>query len=394
MNLFYTITAYPPSIGGAQSNIHELCRRLKDRHSVRVASFWSSNRTDWLLGTTWNAPGGRPYEIDGVHVTPIDYSTKERLEISPWVLVYYAWQSMSIQKIADSLLPKLREISGKPDLIHHGRVGREPLAFASLKLARELGVPFILTAYHHPRWNGWIHHNYQHLYRQADAIIALTDAERETLVDLGVKQEQVFVVGTGAILSSTYDPSAVRAKYGLDGPVVLFLGQKYRYKRFDHLVKAAPIVWSKHPNTHFLFLGPRTAYSQRIFARSHDPRIIETEAVNLEEKTAALAACDILCLPSTQECFGSVFVEAWKMGKPVIGADIPAVSSVITNGVDGYVVPAEPMYLAKKIIELLDSPTLRKRMGENGLQKAESQYEWSTLSTRLENIYQTVLGIK
>lgn len=388
-----TITAYPPSIGGAQSNIHQLCLRLKEHHQVRVATFWSNNRTDWLMGTTWNAPGGLPYKIDGIDVTPINFSINERASMTPWVIGYYPIQSIAINQLSKYITQKLHQINAKPDIVHHGRVGREPLAFASHGYAKKVGAPFVLTPYHHPRWNGWIYRNFLKLYCQADAVIALTPAEADILEQLGVKRSRIFIIGTGAIIGNNYDPIAFREKYDIDGPMVLFLGQKYKYKGMDQILRAAPIVWSHHPHTKFVFIGPRTTYSEQLFNQIHDPRIIEIEPVSLDEKTSSLAACDLLCLPSSQECFGSVFIEAWKMGKPVIGADIPAISSVISDGLDGYICSCDPSDLANKIVTLLSDPDLRANMGKNGLLKAETQYEWSYLSEQVENVYKTVLGV-
>ncbi|MEW5985975.1 MAG: glycosyltransferase family 4 protein [Chloroflexota bacterium] len=424
VNIFFTQTAYPPAVGGAQEYLHQLARLLAERHQVQVASFWAVNRTDWLLGTTWLAPGGRPYVLDNVPVTLINLSRLERLRLSPWVLSYYLWQSQAIRRIAGVILPHLRQIAGRVDLIHHGRVGREPLAFASLALARELDIPFVLTPLHHPRWGGWLYRHYHHLYRQADAVMALTPAERDTLIALGVRPERIFVTGTGAVLSSAptisspefpqflgnlrnskelkgqvmeeqfqYDAADFRRRYRLSGPIVLFLGQKYPYKGFRPLLTAAPLVWEQCPETCFVFIGPRTRASQRVFRRVGDSRIVELGAVSLAEKTAALAACDVLCVPSTQESFGGVYVEAWQMGKPVIGANIATVSQVISDGVDGFVGPAEPTFLAGRLRQLLRDPTLRARMGEAGRRKAEQLYDWRALAGRTVEIYESLRGL-
>jgi hypothetical protein len=45
-------------------------------------------------------------------------------------------------------------------------------------LARDMGIPFVLTPFHHPRWSSWLFRVYHELYRSADAVLALTEAER------------------------------------------------------------------------------------------------------------------------------------------------------------------------------------------------------------------------
>ena len=61
-----------------------------------------------------------------------------------------------------------------------------------------------------------------------------------------------------------------------------------------------------------------------------------------------------------------MFTEAWSLGKPVIGSDIPAVAEVISHGEDGFSIPADPSLLAEHIVELLRDPALARRMGEAG----------------------------
>ncbi|WLT39507.1 hypothetical protein NON20_08505 [Synechocystis sp. B12] len=56
MKLLYTLTTYPPTIGGAQLHQHLLAQQLQSRHSLQVLTQWRTNRTDWLLGTTLKAP--------------------------------------------------------------------------------------------------------------------------------------------------------------------------------------------------------------------------------------------------------------------------------------------------------------------------------------------------
>ena len=172
------------------------------------------------------------------------------------------------------------------------------------------------------------------------------------------------------------------------------MGQKYRYKGIGALLRAAPIVWRRFPEVRFAFVGPRTAYSRRRFAATTDRRVLELDQVDLQEKTDALAACDILCVPSSQESFGGVFTEAWSLSKPVIGCDIPAVRQVIDDGRDGLLVEQGPGPIAEALVCLLESRTLMEEMGRRGKTKVESQFTWPRLATKTEAVYRRVLGAR
>lgn len=393
MNLLYTITAYPPSVGGAQIHLHELARRLAQRHCVEVAAHWAETRTDWLLGTTLRVPRTAAISpLDGVPVHLLRLTASERLGIMPYTLSYYLAKGLAIDRISDLLLRHLQPLAQGVELIHNSRVGREGLSFASLKLARRLGIPFVLTPNHHPRWVGWNYRHYIELYREADGVIALTQAEKGALVRLGVSAERISVTGVGPILADSFDAQSFRRSHGLEGPMVLFLGQKYRYKGCAALLQAAPLVWHRFPEASFVFIGPRTPYSDSLFRRYHDPRVLELGTVDLSVKTSALAACEMLCLPSTQESFGGVLTEAWALGKPVIGGDAPAVREIICEGVDGYVVEQKPEAIAERIVYLLDHPAVAGSMGAQGKQKAMARYTWEHLARATESVYRAVLG--
>jgi glycosyltransferase involved in cell wall biosynthesis len=393
VRLVLTATAYPPSIGGAQLLMHQLARQLEPQHAVEAVTQWTTNRTDWLLGTTLKAPR-KPstYSQDGVTVHQITLPETTRRRLAPLVLGYYAVQGMAVAHIATALAEEMEPFTGTAELIHNCRIGREGLSYASFQLARKKGIPFVFTPLHHPRWGTWLHRHFHRLYRQADAVIALTQGERKLLAGLGVDERRVHVTGMGPVLAEGGDGRRFREAHQLGSdPIVLFLGQKYAYKGTAALMSAVTEVWQKYPETRFVFIGPRTSYSRQLFGKQLDPRILELDAVNLQTKTDALAACTVLCVPSLQESFGGVYTEAWSLGKPVIGGDIAAVRSVIADGDDGFVVPQQPTIIAERLLWILKQPALAEAMGRRGQAKVIAHYTWPRLAEQTERVYEHVL---
>lgn len=394
MNLLLTLTAYPPYLGGAQLHMHQLARQLQVRHSVQVVTQWDEPRRDWLLGTTLRAPlEPRRYAFEGVTVDRITLPRAARQRLWPWVLAYYPLQRWALPRIAGELADMIAPFTAAADLIHNCRIGREGLSYASFQLARKRGVPFVLTPVHHPWWGGWLHRYYHRLYRAADAVLALTEAEKQELTRLGVAEDRIHVTGHGPVLADQADGARFRRQHRLEAwPIVLFVGQKYAYKGLSTLLAAAAHVWRTWPETRFVFIGPRTAYSRRLFRSINDPRLVELDTVSLQEKTDALAACDIFCLPSTQESFGGVFTEAWSLGKPVIGVDIPAVRELLADEVDGYLIQPRPEVLAERLLFLLERPDLRMTLGAAGRRKVEARYTWPRLADLTDQVYRQVLA--
>ena len=393
MKLLYTLTSYLPAVGGAQTHQHLLAQQIGSQNSVEVVSQWDRNRTDWLLGTTLNAPNQAiDYQVDGISVHRIGLSTGEKLRMAPWLPLYYPLMGVALPQIATLLETHLTPYAQTADLVHNVRIGREGLSAASFRAARRWQIPFVLTPVHHPRWVGWRYRCYLELYRQADGIFALTEAERQTLISLRVQPEKIHVIGHGPIVAKTAAPEAFRTKYGINGPVVLFLGQHYRYKGYGQLLEAATAVWQQRPEVEFVFIGPPVQDSEKAFAAMCDSRVHRLGHVSLQEKTDALAACELLCVPSTQESFGGVYTEAWLFEKPVIGCPIPAVSEVIEAGVDGFLVDQTPSAIADAILMLLADAPLRQSMGASGKAKVNRHYTWSAIGQKAMAAYVQILG--
>ncbi len=390
----FTATSYFPAVGGAQLYLHEVARRLVDGDPLRAVAFWERHRTDWLLGTTVNAPTG-PWrrQEDGIDVHGIALTAADRARVALPALSFYAAKSWAVRRICSVLTPKIEaEFDG--DLIHTSRIGREPFSFSSLEVARNQGVPFVFTPNHHPRWVGWNYREYLRLYTLADVLVVYTDAERDFLRGMGVDDRRIFVTGIGPVLAQQANGKQWKERLGIEGPVVLYLGQKFRYKNFQMLLQAAPEVWGRHPDTTFVFIGPPTKFSKGIFAgHESEPRIVELGRVSLEEKTSALEACDVLCLPSSQESFGMVLVEAWSMSKPVIAARSPAVSTLVDDGKDGFVVDPTPATLTRALLQLFDSSDLRRAAGEAGKEKVQRRFAWERVIQTVRDAYQAALTL-
>jgi phosphatidylinositol alpha-mannosyltransferase len=104
-----------------------------------------------------------------------------------------------------------------------------------------------------------------------------------------------------------------------------------------------------------------------------------------------LGDADLLCAPSlTGESFGMVLTEAFAAGTPVIASEIAGYSDVVTDGVDGVLVPpADPQALAEELQLLALEPERLAAMGEAGRRSAE-RYAWPRVADRVKQVYEWV----
>ncbi|MGA2065254.1 MAG: glycosyltransferase family 4 protein [Thermoguttaceae bacterium] len=391
MDILYASTLYPPAIGGSQIHLHCLVARLQAMgHRVQVVTHTSRYRTDWLRLSTFACERRRNYQYEGVPVAQLGLSAAGRLRAFPWAMCYYLLMGPAVRHLSALIGEQLAAIEAAPALVHVTRNGREFLAQAALDYARRRRIPLVLTPNHHPRWRGPLYRQYDRIYRAADALIVLTAAEKELLAaQKGIAPERIHVTGIGPVLAAEFSAEAFRRRYGVPGRFVLYLGQQFRYKGVGAVVAAAEAVWRRHPDVQFVFAGPHSAYSRRLFARRRDPRLVNLAGIDLETKTAALAACELLCLPSQQESFGGVYVEAWSQRKPVIGGRIPPIAAVIDDGRDGLLSSQSPDELAAALCRLLADPAQCAAMGQAGWEKVQRQYTWPVLAQKTLAVYQS-----
>ena len=179
-------------------------------------------------------------------------------------------------------------------------------------------------------------------------------------------------------------------------PVALFLGRKDKYKGLEISLQAFAQLHSRYPDLHFLAVGPETTDSQAMWPKYQDLKNLHIHgAVSDEEKLLALQACDFLVLPSVGEAFGIVFLEAWMMGKPVVGARMLAVSAVIDEYRDGLLAePEDADSLARQIAYLLDRPDRCAAMGQRGRAKVLANYTLPRITDRVEAVYQQVIDTR
>lgn len=280
----------------------------------------------------------------------------------------------------------------RPDLVHAFDAFRPEDLSTGLELARAWQVPFAVTPASAP--GVWPDREaVLDVCRRADAVFVLTRAERDLLTDNGVPSGVLHQVAQGAHLPGTADPGRFRRTHGIDGPMVLFLGRKMRSKGYAVLLEAARAVWERHPGTRLVFAGPRwddDCLEQ--FAAHADPRIIELGLVDEDDKHSALAACDLVCVPSTVDVFPLVYAEAWACGKPVIGADFAGSDEVVRHGHDGLLVSAAPGPVADAVCRLLDDPAERERMGRHGRERLRRELTWDAVTDRVHQVYSALVS--
>jgi glycosyltransferase involved in cell wall biosynthesis len=370
MKLLFTKRAYA-RVGGSESLAYQFATRLAARgHDVRVVCAQAFDDR-------------RVFTDEGVEV----------VQVKPrgGFLGSFADASTLVDLMRTDVLEWYAE---DRELIHN--IGREYLD-SSLEVAESLGTPIVLTPLaHRGQFHGGDTPSDFARYRRADAITTMTDWEKGWFAGEGVDAARIVTTGMGPNAARSRDGLAFRAAHGIpaDAPLVLYIGRKERYKGYIHVLDAAELVWRRHPDTRFVFIGIPGFYSSFFdeFARYADERIVDIERASGTEKSAALDACDVFAMPSLHETFGLGYLEAWLHERPVVGGDIPSLREVIAHGVDGFCVRQRADEVASAIQRLLDEPEMRSAMGRAGAAKLRERWDWDLVIDRVEEAYARALA--
>lgn len=230
--------------------------------------------------------------------------------------------------------------------------------------------------------------------RSAAVVFALTDEERQTLLDAAVPPERIVKIPQGPVLPGRADPQRLKRRLGATGPLVVFLSRKLETKGYRHLLAAAPHIWERHPDTMVVFAGPDAdGTASALFAAVADRRVVDLGVVDEDDKHSLLQAADILCVPTVADSFPLVFTEAWWCATAVVTGPFPGVGEVVRDGIDGRIVAAEPAAVAAAIIELLDDRETLERMARAGQLRAASDLNWDRAMEAVENGYRQAMRL-
>jgi len=238
------------------------------------------------------------------------------------------------------------------------------------------------------------------LGRCASAIVG-TEAEAEFVRARGARRVIVAGAGVDPARFEHKDGAGIRRRHGLgEAPVVAFVGRQDELKGVPLLLDAMRLVWSRYPDARLLLAGPAAHRDQAVRGKlsglpeSERQRVVVLDDFPDEEGSSVLDACDVLALPSVEESFGLVLLEAWMCGKPVVAADIATSRCVVDQGSDGWLVrPFDVEDLAGRILELLANPELRAEFGRRGREKVLARYTWERVTDAWEAAYRQVLNL-
>ena len=390
MKISFVITNAPPLVGGLEKACLRLAQKLQEcGHEVQILARFTTGRHS-LDGYFQDCEPARTFLFEGIKIHVLQLDWLSQLLLAPvFKLIWRKWtfplaQWLYIAAMRGQILEKIRGA----DVVHYFGNGPEMLGFAADAAASKAGARFLVeSALHEGQWGDkWFD---ALLYKRADFLLAHTRHEAGVLERMGMPSTKIRTIVHGVDFCDSGDSKRFREKHGIIGPVVLFLGRKTQEKGVGRLLEAWPMVAEKFPEATLVIAGPKSeafeklksevrdspAASYPLRATAPEARILNLDDLAEEEKQDALAACDLLCVPSEGESFGMVYFEAWAYKKPVVALDLPVLRETIGEARAGILVKNDSREVAAGIIRLLGDSNLRNELGALG-KKMVLQHSW------------------
>lgn len=190
------------------------------------------------------------------------------------------------------------------------------------------------------------------------------------------------------------DAGRIKERYGiwpLD-PLIVFLGRMSYQKGPELLADAIPLILHNNPSAKFIYAGTGDMMDytwSRICASGVQDKTRMLGYVSDQERRELLSAADIVCIPSRNEPFGIITLEAWASGTPIVACDTGGPGEIIDNFRTGVKVYHAPDSIAWGINYLLGDKTGEslKKMGNACLEESK-KYDWHELAKQYVKVYE------
>jgi glycosyltransferase involved in cell wall biosynthesis len=238
------------------------------------------------------------------------------------------------------------------------------------------------------------------LPRRADTIITVSEHSRGDIQRyLGIPSQQLNVIPYGVAARFHPLPAAqvdahLKARFGLAGPYILYVGALTRRKNVERALQAFATIQDQFPAMRFALAGPRTwkqtPVEDLVQALGIGDKILLTGPLADGDLAALYSGAKLFLFPSLCEGFGLPPLEAMACGTPVVCSNATSLPEVVGDAaltVDPHDVEA----LAEAIGRVLSEPKLAAELRTRSLERAQ-QFTWQRTARETMGVYNQVLG--
>lgn len=239
---------------------------------------------------------------------------------------------------------------------------------------------------------------HSHMYSRLNKMIALSHIQKDYLAKcLPVREDQFTVIPNG-VDTDRFQPRPrredIRESWGVDAKHTLFglIGRLDKQKGSLEFVEAAAEVLERSPHARFVLVGGNTLgegdfdqlVRRRLRELNLDGKVILTDF--RKDIPDVMNALDVFVMPSYEENFGNVLLEALASGLPAIGTNSGGTPEILDGGKTGLLCdPQSSAGLADAMLKLIN-PEIARDLGRKARAKAETEYDMRKVFERIERL--------
>lgn len=217
---------------------------------------------------------------------------------------------------------------------------------------------------------------------------------KERIVSLyGVPAEKVTAIPHGMLTPTWMQYMDAEPRVANDHPVILSVGKMYPRKRTNVLLRAVALLREKYTTVELRIVGDGLEW-ERLHQLADELNLGANvtwlgHVTDDRQFAREWRQADVFAHPSNQETFGYVYLEAMRLGKPIVAANAGAAPEVVADA--GLLVPPEnPQALAAALDNVLADDELRQRLSRRALERAPRYTHQRMIDGYVEVIERTV----
>lgn len=227
-------------------------------------------------------------------------------------------------------------------------------------------------------------------FRKCDHLICISEGIRRHVIAHGWPEERCSMIANFAECDDS--PAADRAALGVpDGATVVFTPSRlHRVKGFDVLMRAVVDL----PQVH-LWVAGSGPEEEALKALAAELGIADrVRFLGWRRDTGAFfRSCDIVAFPSRHEPFGTVTLEAWAYGKPLVATDADGPGEFVRDGEDGLIVPkGEVAPLREALLRVIEESGLAGRLVAGGTARHGAEFTREACVANYQALFRRLRG--
>jgi glycosyltransferase involved in cell wall biosynthesis len=191
--------------------------------------------------------------------------------------------------------------------------------------------------------------------------------------------------------TSAHHSTDFRAELGIDGQVLMYVGNLEAYQGIDLLLDSFARLLETHPDTELVIIGGSAPdvdkYKTKARALKIDTRVHLLGPRPVAALGSYLGQATLLVSPRVKGTNTPMKIYSYlDSGVAVVATALPTHTQVMTNDVAA-LTPAEPAAMASTIAGLLDAPTERERLAQNAKSLIRREHSWEAFRKNVDIVF-------